>query len=102
MMIITELLPLGDLQGLLYNKKFNLSLFTRMRMALDAAQAVVVAPVQYSLLLWGTLYGFAVFGQLPDAWTLFGAAIIVVTGLYTLNRERIALRASKSRDSQTR
>ena len=71
-------------------------------MALDAAQAVVVAPVQYSLLLWGTLYGFAVFGQLPDAWTLFGAAIIVVTGLYTLNRERIALRASKSRDSQTR
>lgn len=59
-------------------------------MALDAAQAVVVAPVQYSLLLWGTFYGFAVFGQLPDFWTWVGAAIIVVTGLYTLNRERVA------------
>lgn len=56
--------------------------------ALEVAQAVVVAPVQYSLLIWGTLYGFFIFGQLPDAWTLVGALIIVATGLYTLNRER--------------
>ena len=59
-------------------------------MALDAAQAVVVAPVQYSLLIWGTFYGFVVFGQLPDGWTWLGAIIIVATGLYTLNRERLA------------
>ncbi|WP_254442548.1 DMT family transporter [Ruegeria arenilitoris] len=64
-------------------------------MALDAAQAVVVAPVQYSLLIWGTIYGFFVFGQLPDSWTWLGAAIIVATGLYTLNRERLALRTRK-------
>ncbi len=68
-------------------------------MALDAAQAVVVAPVQYSLLLWGTLYGFIVFGQLPDGWTWLGAAIIVATGLYTLNRERLALQARKRPDA---
>lgn len=61
-------------------------------MALDAAQAVVVAPVQYSLLIWGTIYGVIVFGQFPDGWTLLGAAVIVATGLYTLNRERIAMR----------
>lgn len=61
-------------------------------MALDAAQAVVVAPVQYSLLIWGTFYGFVVFGQLPDAWTWLGALTIVATGLYTLNRERLALK----------
>lgn len=59
-------------------------------MALSAAQAVVVAPVQYSLLLWGTLYGFFVFGQLPDFWTWVGAFVIVATGIYTLNRERLA------------
>ena len=63
-------------------------------MALDAAQAVVVAPVQYSLLIWGTFYGFIVFGQLPDAWTWIGALIIVATGLYTLNRERLALKTN--------
>lgn len=64
-------------------------------MALDAAQAIVVAPVQYSLLIWGTFYGFLVFGQLPDGWTWLGAAIIVATGLYTLNRERLVLQARK-------
>jgi S-adenosylmethionine uptake transporter len=66
-------------------------------MALDAAEAVVVAPVQYSLLIWGTFYGFVVFGQLPDIWTWIGALVIVATGLYTLNRERLAQKAkSKS------
>lgn len=68
-------------------------------MALDAAQAVVVAPVQYSLLIWGTIYGFVVFGQLPDGWTWLGAAIIVATGLYTLKRERLALLARKQSPS---
>ncbi len=63
---------------------------TLVIMSLDAAQAVVVAPVQYSLLVWGTMYGFLLFGQLPDSWTVVGAIIIVATGLYTLNRERIA------------
>lgn len=63
---------------------------TLVIMALDAAQAVVVAPVQYILLIWGTMYGFLIFGQLPDFWTLVGALIIVATGLYTLNRERLA------------
>lgn len=61
---------------------------TLVIMALATAQAVVVAPVQYTLLLWGTLYGFLFFGQLPDLWTFTGAIIIVATGLYTLSRER--------------
>lgn len=63
---------------------------TLIIMALDAAHAVVVAPVQYSLLIWGTVYGYMLFDQLPDFWTLIGAVIIVCTGLYTLNRERVA------------
>jgi len=66
---------------------------TLVIMALDAAQAVVVAPLQYSLLIWGTLYGFFIFGQLPDGWTWFGALIIVASGVYTLNRERLAANA---------
>lgn len=55
--------------------------------ALDVADAVVVAPVHYSLLIWATLYGFLVFGQFPDPWTWIGASIIVATGIYTLHRE---------------
>ena len=56
--------------------------------ALEIAQAVVVAPAQYSLILWSSIYGYLVFGQFPDGWTWFGTAIIVATGLYTMQRER--------------
>lgn len=65
--------------------------------ALDVAQAVVVAPMQYSMIIWSTLYGFLLFADLPDVWTLVGCAIIVASGLYTLNRERIAARRAKNR-----
>ncbi len=71
---------------------------TLVIMALDAAEAVVIAPVHYTLIVWGTVYGFAVFGQLPDGWTLLGAAVIVASGLYTLDRDRRAARGlSRSR-----
>ncbi|MCB1332701.1 MAG: DMT family transporter [Roseivivax sp.] len=65
--------------------------------ALDIAQAVVVAPLHYTIILWSTGYGFVLFGDLPDGWTLLGCAIIVASGLYTLNRERLAARR-KARD----
>ncbi len=55
--------------------------------ALEIAQAIVLAPVHYSLIIWGTFYGWLVFDQLPDRWTWLGAAIIVATGLYILDRE---------------
>ncbi len=58
--------------------------------ALELAMAVVVAPMQYTLILWGTFYGFVVFGQFPDVWTWVGTALIVATGLYTLRREYLA------------
>ena len=55
--------------------------------ALDVADAVVVAPVHYSIIIWATFYGFMVFDQLPDMWTWVGTSIIVVMGIYTLHRE---------------
>jgi len=64
--------------------------------ALEVAQAVVVAPVQYTLLIWGTIYGYLVFNQLPDLWTWVGALIIVATGFYTLHRERVVARARRN------
>ena len=60
--------------------------------ALEEAQAVVVAPVHYSMIVWATMYGYLVFGQLPDGWTLAGTAVIIATGLYIMQRERLAAR----------
>lgn len=66
--------------------------------ALEIGEAAAVAPVQYSLIIWGTLWGWLVFDELPDIWTSVGAAIIVATGLYVFQRERIvAARERKAR-----
>lgn len=48
----------------------------------------VVAPFRYSSLLWAILLGWLVFGNLPPGHALFGAALVVATGIYTLLRER--------------
>ncbi len=56
------------------------------------APASVVAPFSYSSLLWATLFGFVLFGDLPDGWTLGGAALIVGSGLYIFHREQAVKR----------
>ncbi len=55
--------------------------------ALDIAHSVVLAPIHYTLIIWGTLYGLFMFGDRPDQWTLLGCSIIVASGLYTTFRE---------------
>ncbi len=60
--------------------------------ALELAMAVVVAPVHYSIILWGTGYGWLIFNELPDFWTWIGTVIIMATGIYTLRREYLASR----------
>lgn len=55
--------------------------------ALEIALAVVVAPAQYALILFSSVWGFFAFGQVPDAWTWLGCAVIVLSGLYMMWRE---------------
>jgi drug/metabolite transporter (DMT)-like permease len=52
------------------------------------APASTVAPFIYMQLLTMVMFGFAVFGDLPDVWTLVGAGVIVASGIYLLHRER--------------
>lgn len=49
----------------------------------------IVSPFRYTLLLWGGIAGFIAFGEIPDGWSAFGAALIVASGLYTLHREAV-------------
>ncbi|MBB5514253.1 S-adenosylmethionine uptake transporter [Rubricella aquisinus] len=51
------------------------------------AEAVVVAPMQYSQILWATGFGFVLFGERPEQNVVIGAAIIVASGVYILLRE---------------
>lgn len=56
--------------------------------AFEIGQAVALAPVHYSMMIWATFWGWLVFGDLPDVWTIIGAAVIMATGLYILHGEQ--------------
>jgi drug/metabolite transporter (DMT)-like permease len=58
-------------------------------LAFRYANASVLAPFSYTQLLWVSFLGFLIFGEVPDVWTVTGAAIIVASGLYTAHRERL-------------
>lgn len=55
--------------------------------AYRTAEAAIVAPMQYSQILWATAYGWFLFGEHVDAPTLTGAGIIIASGIYILWRE---------------
>ena len=56
--------------------------------AFQAAPASTLQPFHYVVLIWATIVGYLVFGDLPDAWTVLGAAVIAGSGLYAFYRER--------------
>ncbi len=56
--------------------------------ALKYAPVSTVMPMDYSALIWATLYGWLLFGVLPTPWTWVGAPVIVLSGLYIVWRER--------------
>ncbi|TBN48238.1 DMT family transporter [Paracoccus sediminis] len=62
--------------------------------AFAAAEAGVLAPFGYTGLVWAGLWGWLLFGQLPDLWTVTGATIIVAAGLYVWSREARAAQRS--------
>jgi len=55
--------------------------------AFRLGEAALIAPVRYTALIWATLLGWLIWDQLPDAWVLVGAAVIVGSGLYMVRAE---------------
>jgi drug/metabolite transporter (DMT)-like permease len=53
------------------------------------APASVLSPFIYSQLAWTVGLGYVVFGDVPNRWTMAGAAIVIASGLYLLHRERV-------------
>jgi len=65
-----------------------------MTRAFQAAEASVLVPFDYTRLVFGGLIGFLAFGEVPDRWTLIGAAIIIGSALYIAHREGKLSRAA--------
>lgn len=57
--------------------------------ALSLAPAVVVQPFTYTQLVWGIIIGYLVFADLPDRFTIGGAAMIISAGIYAAWREHV-------------
>jgi len=55
--------------------------------ALDYAEASAVQPHGYTLLVWAALMGWLVFGDVPGLWTILGACIVVLSGLYAWTQD---------------
>lgn len=57
--------------------------------AFRQGEAALVAPFKYTSLVWAILFGFLLFAEVPDGWTLFGSAIVILAGLYIMHRETL-------------
>lgn len=80
----TEDLPVFALSGFLFPCAHYL-----MIDAFRNGEASMIAPFKYSSMIWAILFGYLLFAELPDLWTLAGAAIVILAGLYIMRREAV-------------
>ncbi|CCM78617.1 DMT family transporter [Rhizobium mesoamericanum] len=57
--------------------------------SLKLAPASLLAPLQYSLLIWAIALGYLFFGDVPDLYVITGGMIIVVAGLFIFHRKNL-------------
>ncbi len=67
---------------------------TLLTQAYRVAESSVVAPFEYTAMVWGVIYGWVFWNDWPDTTGWIGIFIIVASGLYVLYRERIEKRAA--------
>ena len=81
-------LPLEHLGLLGIIASFGFVAMLLIIVAYRAGEAVIVAPMQYSQMIWAAIFGYLIFGERPDLYTAIGAGVIIASGIYILLRER--------------
>jgi drug/metabolite transporter (DMT)-like permease len=61
------------------------------------AEPSLLAPLDYSSMIWAVTFGFLIFGEVPTAMVLFGAAIVTAAGVFIAFREHRLGRELSSR-----
>lgn len=64
--------------------------------AFQKAPTSVVAPFEYLSLLWASLLGYLIWGDVLDGYAIFGSAIVIGSGLYILYRETLLHREQQA------
>lgn len=84
-----------DLAGLFLLGIVSMAAHACVNRSLKVAPASVVAPYQYTLIIWAIVLGYLAFGDIIEFWTLVGAAVICTAGLVLLLLEREAARRGR-------
>ena len=80
-------MPLSDLVAVAILSALSFAALNCMIGAYKAGEAAIVAPMQYSQILWAIAYGMLLFDEKPEQMTLVGAAVIIASGVYIVIRE---------------
>ena len=65
-------------------------------LAMRTGDVSFIAPFRYTSLVFSIGLGFVLFGEVPDVFMIIGSALVIVSGLYTLHRERLTHAARKA------
>ncbi|WP_270725658.1 DMT family transporter [Shimia sp. Alg240-R146] len=87
MIFVYEPIELGDLGGMATVALFSFTASLLLVYAYTNAEAALVAPMQYSQIIWAAFFGILLFDEVPDSVTLLGASVIVASGLVIIARE---------------
>lgn len=60
-----------------------------MASAYRVAPAAVLAPFEYTSMIWAVLFGLSIWGDVPDIWVISGSTVVIASGLYILHRETV-------------
>lgn len=80
-------MPMLDLGGLGIMALLGFTASMCVIAAYRFGEAAIVAPMQYSQIIWATFFGFLLFGESLDRPTISGAGLIILSGLYIVYRE---------------
>lgn len=89
LLFVYKPMPLVDLGAMAFVSLFGFIATLLLVYAYTIGEAALVAPMQYSQIIWAMVFGALLFGEAPDFTTLFGAAIIVASGLFIIAREAL-------------
>ena len=95
-------MPLLDLGVLAL---MGLLLIAGQMMVLNAyrnAPAALIAPMQYSQIIWAALFGFIFFSEIPDLWVATGSLLIISSGVFVVWRESSGSNSTRTPVTRTR
>lgn len=95
-------MPLSDFASMAVISVLGFAASLGLVMAYQKGEAAIVAPMQYSQIIWAALYGYLLFDEKIDTGTIAGASVIIASGVYIVLREALGGTSRNTPVLQTR